>query len=65
MNKILHSDLTNDFNYTFSALAGYKCTFDDIIYFYGKLYMVLIQNDENAPRYIAECCKGFSIPSRY
>ena len=58
MNKILHSDLTNDFNYHLSALAGYKCTFDDIIYSLSVVYGAN-SNDEMHQDTFSSVAKGF------
>ncbi len=58
MNKILQKDLKEDFNYHLSALAGYKCSFNDIIYSLSVVYGAN-SNDEMHQDTFSSVAKGF------
>ncbi len=58
MNKILQKDLKEDFNYHLSALAGYKCSVNDIIYSLSVVYGAN-SNDEMHQDTFSSVAKGF------
>lgn len=58
MNSILHKELNEDFNFHLSALAGYKCTSDDISYSLSIVYGAN-SNDEMHQDTYASVAKGF------
>ena len=58
MNSILHKELKEDFNFHLSALAGYKCTSDDISYSLSIVYGAN-SNDEMHQDTYASVAKGF------
>ena len=58
VSSILHKDLSVDFNYHLSALAGYKCTLNDIIYSLSVVYGAN-SNDEMHQDTYASVAKGF------
>ncbi len=58
MNSILHKELSEDFNYHLSALAGYKCSLDDISYSLSVVYGAN-SNDEMHQDTYGSVAKGF------
>ncbi|MDA7785205.1 hypothetical protein N8944_04965 [Pseudomonadales bacterium] len=58
VNSILLKDLSEDFNYHLSALAGYKCTLNDIIYSLSVVFGAN-SNDEMHQDTYASVAKGF------
>ena len=58
MNSILYRGLNEDFNYHLSALAGYKCTSNDISYSLSVVYGAN-SNDEMHQDTYASVAKGF------
>uniref|UniRef100_UPI0040485207 hypothetical protein n=1 Tax=Algoriphagus sp. TaxID=1872435 RepID=UPI0040485207 len=58
ISSILHEDLGKDFNYHLSALAGYKCTLNDIFYSVSIVYGAN-SNDEMHQDTYASVAKGF------
>ena len=58
MSAILQKHITENFNYHLSALAGYKCTLDDIIYSLSVVYGAN-SNDEMHQDTYSSVAKGF------
>ena len=58
VNSILHKNISEEFNYHLSALAGYQCTFNDITYSLSVVYGAN-SNDEMHQDTYASVAKGF------
>ena len=58
MSSILHRDISKDFNYHLSALAGYKCALNDITYSLSVVYGAN-SNDEMHQDTYSSVAKGF------